>query len=112
MIMEIPAYDITIKSGGDFSFSFYLYDESGALEDLTGKTLRAQLRSFAEDSKAFDFVCQHNNQGGLVTLVMPHQITGQIRFRSGVYDVFQYNADGTQDCRLSGNVTIIPAVTR
>lgn len=110
--MEIPVYDLTIKAGEDFSFSFYLYDESGALQDLTGKTFRSQLRAFAEDTTAFDFVCQHNNQGGIVTLVMPHTKTQAIRFQKGVYDVFQINGDGTRNCKLCGNVTIKPAVTR
>lgn len=112
MNMDEPIYDLTIKGGEDFSFTFYLHEESGALQDLSGKTFQAQLRQFAEDSKAVDFLCQHNNQGGCVILTMDHDKTTGLRFKSGVYDVIQINPDGTKECKLSGNVTIKPAVTR
>ena len=112
MIMETPIYDLTIKGGEDFSFTFYLEEEDKTLQDLTGKTFLAQLRPFAEDSKAIDFACTHNNQGGTVTITLSHQKTTAIRFESGVYDIIQVNQDGTRECKLSGKVTIKPAVTR
>lgn len=112
MNMETPVCDLTIKGGEDFSFSFFLKEEDGTLQDLTGKTYESQLRSFAEDSKAIDFNCSHNNQGGCVTISMPHQKTTGIRFESGVYDIIQINQDGTRECKLSGKVKIKPAVTR
>lgn len=112
MIQDEPTYDLTIKQGMDFSFSFTLKDENGDPRDLTGILFRAQLREFAEAAAAIDFVCQHNNQGGLVTLTMPHAKTAAIRFQKGVYDVVQYNTDGTKDPVLSGSVMIKPSVTR
>ena len=69
---ERPEYDIVIKAGEDFSFSFFLHDESGALEDLTGTTIRAQLRDSTEDEKALDFTCSHNGAGGNIILSMSH----------------------------------------
>lgn len=112
MIQNIPTYDLEIKCGEDFSFSFYLKDENGTLQDLTGKTFYAQLREFAESSKAIDFTCQHNNAGGTVTIALPHAKTSQIRFLNGVYDVIQIDGDDTRVMKLCGSVTIIPAVTR
>lgn len=112
MIQDVPAFDILIKAGEDFSFRFNLYNEDKTPADLTGNSFRSQLRSFAQDSKAIDFSCTHNNQGGEVILSMTRRVTMSIRFQSGVYDVIRIHPDGLRECVLSGNVTIIPAVTR
>lgn len=104
-----PIYDMTIKAGEDFSFAFYLHNEDGTDQDLTGKSYRAQLREFAESPIAYDFVCSHNNQGGRVDLTIPHEMTAALRFKKGVYDVLE---NGTNECKLCGSVEIIPAVTR
>ena len=112
MIMDEPNYDLEIKCGSDFSFTFQLKNENGDPKDLTGITFRAQLREFAEAASAIDFVCSHNNQGGYVVLSMPHNVTSTIRFKQGVYDVVQYNTDDTRDPVLGGSVRILPSVTR
>ena len=112
MIQDIPIYDITIKAGEDFSWDFRLYNEDKTPSDLTGNTIRAQLRHFAEDSHAINFSCSHNNQGGQVTLILSHRATTSIRFESGVYDVIREYPGGFKECVLCGNVKIIPAVTR
>lgn len=110
--MNEPAYDLNMKAGEDFSFTFILHDEAGDPQDLSGCSFLAQLRKEPEAPEAYDFVCSHNNQGGHVTLTMPHAKTIRIRFLTGVYDVIRIWPDGSRSCAMRGNVQIEPAVTR
>lgn len=105
---EYPEYDITIKSGAEFVFTFRVKTEDGEPEDLTGKTVRAQLRATAHGYEAFDFTCTHSGAGGTVTISMSHDQTSRIMFMHGVYDVFV----DEKDCVMGGKAEIIPAVTR
>ncbi len=107
----IKQHDIVFKTGEDFSLSFTWLDGEGNKKSLVNKTVYAQLRESPESGDYFDFICSHTGAGGEITLSLTHEQTSEISFSKGVYDVFV--SDGTTDIPiLSGNVFIIPSVTR
>ena len=104
--------NILIESGADFVLPFTWYDNNGNPYDLTGATIEAQLRETASSPDAYDFICTHNGAGGRITITLPNEITSDISFSYGVYDVFVTPAGGTRMRPLYGEVTVQDHVTK
>ena len=109
---EIKEVDITIECGATFNMYFTVRDDSNSLVDLTGSTVEAQLREYAEANDYLEFTATHNGAGGRVTITMPFEDTAAIPYTAGVYDVFITDTDNDRQKYLTGNVTIIPSVTK
>ena len=112
MNISTKILDIIIECGADFTMNSIVRDDTDALIDLTGATVTAHLREYAEASDYFAFTATHNGAGGKVTLSMNHENTAQIGYSRGVYDVFIVFPDETTEKYLMGDVTVIPAVTK
>ena len=110
--MIINQLNLTIESGADFILNFTITDEDEAVVDLTGSTVRSQIREFPESNEYMPFTCIHNSEGGMVTLSMSGADTAKIGYTRGVYDVFIQYANDAIEKILQGDVHIIPAVTR
>ena len=112
MSITTKQLDITVECGADFYMSFLVRDDGDALVDLTGATVSAHLREYAEAQDYFAFTAVHNGAGGKVTLTMPHEDTSQIGYSAGVYDVFVTFPDTTVEKYMMGSVTVEPNVTK
>ena len=95
--------NIALECGADFVMLHPVTDENGDPKDLTGATIEAQLRHFAQDTEYFLFTTYHNGAGGRITLAMPHELTAEISYVDGVYDVFVNYPDGGREKVLYGN---------
>lgn len=109
---EIKKCDITIECGATFTMYFVVRDNNNSLVDLTGSTVEAQLREYAEANDYFEFTATHNGSGGRVTLTMPFEDTAAIPYTSGVYDVYITDQNNDREKYLIGDVNIVPAVTK
>lgn len=110
--METKKLNIIIETGFDFVMPITLYDYNNAVMDLTGSYAEASLRQYPEAKDSFPFETTHNNSGGRITLKMPHYITEEIPFSSGVYDVKVTFPNGRRFHALHGEAVIISGVTR
>lgn len=108
----IKHYDIEIFTAEDFVLPFTLRDDNHQPIDLTGATVEASLAEYPGSSETIPFVAIHNDSGGHVTLSLPHEVTGQISYSAGYYDVFVNYPDETREQVLNGYVKIYPSVTR
>lgn len=104
-------YNIKIECGADFVLPFTWKDDNGVPYDLTGATVRAQLRESRSSSDGIDFVCQHNGEDGRIWLTMVSEATSVIPFSYGVYDVFVDFPDRTVR-PLYGDVYVQDHVTK
>lgn len=109
---EENKYNILIECGADFVLPFTWYDNNGVPYDLTGATVEAQLREYPEAVDSYDFVCSHNGAGGRITITLPQEITSQISFSYGTYDVFVNLPEGGRKRPLHGEVTVQDYVTK
>lgn len=110
--MALPArHDITLMAGDEYELLFRL--RSGdALEDLTGKVGRAQIRDKAgPDGKLLaEFIVTFPDVGTVSCFLTPPQT---VDLTDGVYDVQIENSDGSgRRTRLAGKVKVKPQVTR
>ena len=110
MTEKIPVYDITIKAGRDYAIDFDYTDDDEVSVDMTGWTVEAQIREFAEAINAIAFTGTADQDG--IHLTMDADTTAQLRFAKGVYDVFITDNSGTRSPLIEGHVTVIPEVTR
>ena len=109
---EENKYNILVECGTDFVLPFTWYDENDVPYDLTGATVEAHLRESDSDPDYYEFACVHNGAGGKITMRMLHEVTAQIDYSYGVYDVFVTFPDGTQKRPLYGDVYVKNNVTK
>ena len=109
---ESAQLNILIEKGADFVLPYTIYDNNGNPVDLTGSTITSHLRRFAEASGYSEFICIHNGKGGRITINMPKEITSQISYPKGVYDVKVMLADGFTSYTVKGNAEIREGVTK
>ena len=110
--IEEKKLDIIIEQGFDFVMAMTLYDLNNNQINLNGSTIEAQMRQFPEATDFFPFEVFHNGLGGRITIKMPHTLTKEISFSSGVYNVIVNFINGTRVNLIFGDVTIIPEGTR
>ena len=103
--------DIVIDSAADFGLNAVIENPDMDTYDLTDAVVSAQLREFPESRDCFDFVCNHNGEGGRIEISMPWHTTRKIPYTKGVYDVFITFPNNTRLKVLKGKVDIIPNVT-
>ena len=109
---ESGQLNILIETGADFVLPFTIYDNNKDPVDLTGSVITSHLRRFPEASEYLEFICTHNGAGGRVYITMPKEVTSQIAFLRGVYDVLVTLADGITSYPINGNAEIRHGVTK
>ena len=111
-MIESEELNILIETGADFVMFRTIRDDQENPVDLTGSTIVSHLREFAEAADCFEFTCLHNEAGGRITISMPHEITSQIAFAKGVYDVKVTLADGFTTYTIHGDAFVRHGVTK
>ena len=111
-INTVEKLDIEVECGADFTMPFDMYDDSGEIIDLTGATISGQLRQSAEAADYYQFTVVHNGIGGHVVVSMPHELTAEITFPSGVYDLYITFPNEETKMIMYGDVIVYPNVTK
>ncbi|WP_088319573.1 hypothetical protein [Kineosporia sp. R_H_3] len=116
--MELAGlHDIVIKRNATFSSVLGYQDALGNV-DLTGASAKMQIRSH---KGAEDVLLELSTENGritidltasTITLRLTDEETLALPWMSGVYDLFLYYSDGSQDPLLEGKVTVNREVTR
>lgn len=116
--MTVPASsDITVYQGDTFEYFFRIKDTAtGVYFDLTGWTIRAQIRATAAAVNPLaTFTVTLSNQatirGGCLLSLTPVQ-TAALSKTGGVWDVEFTEPDGTVTTYIAGKVEVIEEVTR
>lgn len=117
--MIIPETEyLTIYQGATFKKKVMVQEKSIPI-DLTGATVRMQLRSTVASETILIELNEANSRAvvsdplmGEVTLLIADEDTQTLNFTSAVYDLEVEYADGTVDRVLQGKVKLIPEVTR
>lgn len=98
--------NIVIDQGTDYSRVI------DANTNLTGYTVRSQMRKNYSTTNAYDFVATHDGANGNITLTMSNTITSEIDPGRYLYDV-EVSSPSNQITRIAeGIVTVTPGITR
>lgn len=109
--MAIKA-NLVIDQGSSFSATIDVTDTSGAVYNLTGYTVAAQMRKNYNSSTAVTFSATHNNAGGAITLSLLATTTASIEPGRYLYDVEITSSGGSVMRIVEGIVTVTPGMTR
>jgi len=108
--------NLVIDQGTTFSLTITIADANGNEIDLTGYTLRAQLRkSYGATSFTAFTVAANDNATGELTISLTDTQTSALKAGRYVYDVeiVEPSGDGSIVTRvLEGIITVTPEVTR
>ena len=111
-IDTVEKLDIEVECGAKFEMPFTMFDDSEEIIDLTGAEIEAQLRQNAESADYFQFTVIHNGIGGHVVVSMPYELTAEISFTSGVYDIYVTFPNEDRKLIMYGDVIVYPNVTK
>ncbi len=105
--MQPIVHDIEIKRGTDYNLDIQMVDDNNNPVDVSGFEWKAQLRERPETGLHYVFSISTIPEEGKVTLSMPHDVTDQIMFHNGVYDLFYTSDNSLRECLLQGKVSMI-----
>lgn len=121
--MTAAKVDLTIEQGATFvrRFQFLRRMDGGSVtidgqqyepQDLTGATVRAQVRRRPGSPLLQELTCTITDAAaGRYEIQMTDEETDAITYRGGAYDCEIELADGTVTRVVEGEVTVIPQVT-
>lgn len=106
--------ELQIESGATFSTQVEVNDASGAPKNLSGYSVRSQLRKSYYSSTATNFTINLvDAASGSIELEMAANTTANLRAGRYVYDVeIEEQSTGVVTRIFEGIVTVLPSVTR
>ena len=110
--MSAGKYDIEVDQGSDFSLQLTI-QESGSAKDLSGFSLRGQMRPTKDSSTlTATFTTSITDvTGGVCTISLPYTTTENITVGQYFYDIELFTGSTVQRI-IEGLVTVSPEVTR
>jgi len=109
---EAKQVDIKIFCGEDFEMSFIHRNTEQEVVDLTGATIRAIVREYPSGDDPHDMTVTNYGASGKVRLQMQNEMTAELSYAYGTYEVDCTYPDDSTETLLHGRVFVVPAVTR
>lgn len=115
--MSAKRLDITIDQGADFDRPFFLTDDDGEIDNITGMAFVMQIRTSFDDPTALltlssdDGSLVVNPNVGTVQPIIGHAVTAAFLPGVYVYDLKALETNGRVRRRRQGTVTVSPQVT-
>ena len=105
--------NITIDQGTDFSSAIDVTDADGDAVNLTGYTVKGQIRKTYTSSTAVDLTCAVSNAAaGIISIALTAAQSNAMKYGRYVYDVEITSSGGAKTRVLEGQVEITPGVTQ
>lgn len=109
--MAIKA-NLVVDQGSTFSATIDVANASGAVFNLTGYTVAAQMRKNYTSNTAVTFGATHGGVQGNITLTLNYTATAAIEPGRYLYDVEITSPGGAITRVVEGIVTVTPGMTR
>lgn len=111
--MAALRYDLLIEQGSTYRRSVPVLDDTGAPLDVTGWSVRGQIRlTHDSPTTVYDLGPHLTVTGTAVELVIPAEASSAWVWRWGVYDVEIVDPGGSPTRLIQGSVGVSPEVTR
>ena len=109
--MAIKA-NLVVDQGANFTATIDVADANGAIFNLTGYNVAAQMRKNYASSTATTFTASHTGVLGKINLSLTANTTAVIEPGRYLYDVEITSGGGTIIRVVEGIVTVTPGITR
>ena len=105
--------NMTIDQGTDFSSAIDVTDADGDPVNLTGYTVKGQIRKSYTSSTAVDLTCAVSNAAaGIISIALTAAQSNAMKYGRYLYDVEMTSSGGAKTRVLEGQVEITPGVTQ
>jgi len=109
--MAVPAVNITIEQGTDFSNVFTVTNPDGSPLDLTGYTSSAKIKKFPSSTVSTPFTVGIVSAAGQVVVSMAHTVSNALTPGRYYYDVITIASGGNISRIIEGMALVTPSVT-
>jgi len=101
------------SQGSDTVFTITLQDQNGAVQDLTGYTVRSKYARAHSSATKYSFLAEIKSPAtdGKITLTLTDSATDSIKPGNYVFDTELVDSTGSVDRVLEGLLEISPSVT-
>jgi hypothetical protein len=107
-----PEFNLYVDQGTDFSETFTVTDVHGAPVNLTGATLRSQIRKSYTSTTSYDLtITPVDLATGQIKFELSNTLTASLKDGRYVYDA-EYVLNGLITRFVKGLVTVYPRVTQ
>lgn len=89
--MAVPAVNITIEKGADFSSTFTITNSDGSLYNLLNTSASAKIKKFPESQTSYSFSTSVTVSTGKITISMSNALTSTIPAGRYYYDILLSN---------------------
>jgi hypothetical protein len=89
--MAVPAVNITIEQGADFSSTFTITNSDGSLYNLLNTSAVAKIKKFPESETSYSFSTSVTVSVGKITISMSNALTRTIPSGRYYYDILLSN---------------------
>lgn len=89
--MAVPAVNISIEQGADFSSTFTITNSDGSLYNLLNTSASAKIKKFPESETSYSFSTSVTVNTGKITISMSNDITSTIPSGRYYYDILLTN---------------------
>ena len=93
--MAVPAVNITIEQGTDYTQDFFVKKSDQSVLDLTGYTSLAKIRKFPDATLYSAFNVGITSSLGKITISMANTVTSALESGRQYYDIVIVSAGGT-----------------
>jgi hypothetical protein len=111
-------HDINVKQNANFELNVAAKNSDGTVMDLNGYSGKMQVRENAADPDVLMEASTANSRitinvtTGVVSVLVPADITNVMTWDSGVYDLFVFTTTANRKCLAEGNASFSRAVTQ
>jgi hypothetical protein len=107
--MAVPAVNITIEQGADFSSTFTITNSDGSVYNLLNNTATAKLKKFPESTTSYDFSASITVNTGKITLSMSNAVSSTITPGRYYYDILLTNSISGLKTRVIEGMALVTA---
>jgi len=110
--MAVPAVNIQINRGTDFTTTFSIKTDTGVVKDLTGYSGISSISKFPTDTtNVKGFTVGIASTTGVVTISMGRTDTAGLEEGRNYYDVILISPSGDYSKAIEGSVIVSPSVS-
>lgn len=109
--MAVPAVNITIEQGADFTSTFTITNSDGTPYNLSSASAIAKLKKFPESTTSYSFSTSITVATGKITLTMADEITATIPAGRYYYDILLTSGSGLKTRVIQGMALVSAAVS-
>ena len=109
--MAVPAVNITIEQGADFSSTFTITNANGSVYGLSGASAVAKIKKFPQSTTSYSFSTTITVGTGKITLAMSDEVTSTITPGRYFYDILVTNNSGTKTRVIEGMALVTAGIS-